>query len=268
MDLYREKFNYLKDLRKARPLQVTSLGGFTVKIDARTIEDQNWGREKTLQLFQYLITARNRRAQHKEHIVARLWEDADSTGGDRDFKVALHGINKVLEPNRQKRVPSQYILRQGLAYFINTELLWLDADAMENFVKLGNETMASHPDIALESYRMAIDLYQGPYLPTRLYDDWCSEERERLQVLALGAHVTLAEMTIDQHPMESVRLSQKALQMDATWEDAYFIQIRAYLAKGNRPQAIRTYRQCRDVLLEEYGIEPLPETTRLVEHLL
>ncbi len=268
MNIYPEKLAYLKGQREQSPLQITTLGKFSVKVDGKTLDDQSWGREKALQLFQFLVTSRKRRAQHKEQIIARLWEDADGREGDRDYKVALHGIHKVLEPNRRPRESPRFIIRQGLTYHLDTNLCWIDADALELYVALGNETTDDHPDIAAESFREAIDLYKGSYLPDRLYEDWTSEERERLQVLALGTYVALAELWVSIHPMESVRLCQQALLIDPVWEDAYYVQIKAYLAKGNRPQAIRTYKQCEQILMDEFGIRPLPETRKLVESLL
>lgn len=65
--------------------------------------------------------------------------------------------------------------------------------------------------------------------------------------------------------MESVRLAQQALLIDVAWEDAYRLQMQAYAAKGNRPMVIKTYQQCAAVLDEELGIQPLPETRKLMD---
>jgi DNA-binding SARP family transcriptional activator len=40
--------------------------------------------------------------------------------------------------------------------------------------------------------------------------------------------------------------------------------MQAYLEKGNRPMALKTYQQCERVLDEEFGIAPLPETRALL----
>jgi DNA-binding SARP family transcriptional activator len=69
---------------------------------------------------------------------------------------------------------------------------------------------------------------------------------------------------VEKNPMESIRFAQKALLIDHAWEDAYRVQMEAYLQKGNRPMAIKTYQQCEKVLEEEFGIEPLPETQQLL----
>ena len=88
-----------------------------------------------------------------------------------------------------------------------------------------------------------------------------------MQLLVLGTYITLAEIILKENPLESIRLAQNALAIDATWEDAYRIQMRAYIAKGNRPQAIKTYMKCEVILEEEYGIAPLPETKQLLKEI-
>lgn len=180
----------------------------------------------------------------------------------------MHGVNKALEPNRKSRTEPRYILRQGLTYQLDLSDIWIDVDALEQFIALGNQLLNDSPETAQTAYREALALYQGIYLPNRLYEDWSSAERERIQVLTLGALITLAELLVESTPMESIRLSQQALQIDPTWEDAYRIQMNAYLKNGNRPMAIKTYQQCEKILDEEFGIKPLPETRQLLRNIV
>ena len=246
--------------KKSASLHVQTLGNFQVWREDEKISAKDWGRDKTIQLFQFLVTARHRHSLHKEQIVDRLWEEAS----DKNFKVALHGINKTLEPNRKSRTEAKYILRQGVTYQLNTNEIWIDADALENFIAIGNQALGNQPEVAERAYQEAIELYEGIYLPNRLYEDWSSEERERLQILALGAMITLGELLVEKNPMETIRLAQQALLIDSAWEDAYRLQMEAYLQKGNRPMAIKTYQQCEKILEKEFGIEPLPETQQLL----
>jgi len=220
-------------------------------------------RDKTVQLLQYLISNRQRNALHKEKIMDHLWEDGD----DRDFKVALHGINKALEPERPSRTEPTYILRQGVSYQLNSAKIWIDTEALEKYIIIANDAVGTDIVTAKKAYKLAIELYQGAYLPNRIYEDWSSEEREKVQLLILSAYITLAELLLEENPIESIRLSQKAISIDATWEDAYRLQMQGYLAKGNRPQAIKTYQNCVSVLEEEFGIDPLPETKKLIREI-
>ncbi len=244
-------------------VHIKTLGQFSVSLAGQSVPSKQWSRDKTVQLFQYLISNRNRHALHKEKIMDDLWEEGD----DRDFKVALHGINKVLEPNRPPRTEPKYIERQGLSYQLSRKKVWIDVAALEQYIILGNQYLGDNPQLAKTAYLRAIELYQGVYLPNRIYEDWSSEEREKSQLLILGAYITLAEIVLQEHPLESIRLAQQALSIDPTWEDAYRIQMSGYLAKGNRPQAIKAYQKCVAILDEEYGIDPLPETKKLIKEI-
>ena len=244
-------------------IRVQTLGNFQVWRSEELVGPKEWGRDVAIQLFQFFVTSRNRHGLHKEQIIDRIWADVDTKAGQQNFKVAHHGVTKVLEPNRKKRTESKYIIRQGVTYQLNFDDIWVDVEALDQFIALGNQSVLENPKLAQIAYREAVELHQGVYLPNRLYEDWSSEERERIQLLSLGAFISLSELLVKENPLESVRLTQQALQIDATWEDAYRIQMEAYLEKGNRPMAIKTYQQCKKVLDEEFGIEPLPETQQL-----
>ncbi len=262
---YQDRLVEINSKRENAALHVQTLGRFEVWREGNAIHAKEWGRDTTLQLFQFLVTARHRRGLHKEQIIDRVWEDLDQKTGQQKFKVSLHGANKAIEPNRPSRTEARFIIRQGLTYQLNLNEIWIDVDALEQYIAIGNQALPNDKETAIEAYREAINLFHGVYLPERLYEDWSSEERERIQVLVLGAIITLGELLIKDNPMESIRLAKQALQIDNAWEDAYRIQMSAYFQKGNRPQAIKTYQQCEQVLEKEFGIEPLPETKALLK---
>jgi two-component SAPR family response regulator len=254
--------------RAQAPLRVQTLGGFRVWCYGAEIATTAWGREKAIHLFQFFITVR-RQFVHKEQIIDRLWPEIELEKGDRDFKVALNAINKALEPNREAREESRFTHRYGLAYGLNFENVWLDAEVFEQLIAAGNQAnMERNPARAIDCYATAVHLYHGDYLPERRYEDWTSAERERLQLMALNTMTVLASLLIERAPLESLRLAQRVLSIDPVWEDAYRLQMRAFAAQRNRPMALKTYEKCVAVLNEEFGVEPLPETTALYQQIL
>ena len=258
-----QKLQDLNSHKENALIRIQTLGQFRIWRNNISVSSKEWGRDKTIQLFQYLISNRYRNALHREKIMDSLWEDGD----DRDFKVALHGINKVLEPNRLSRAEPTFVIRQGISYLLDLDKIWIDVEVIEKYIIIGNESIGTDVLLAKNAYKLAIENYHGIYLPNRVFEDWSSEEREKIQILILGAFITLGELIIEENPTESIRLAQNALSIDPTWEDAYRLQMQAYLIKGNRPQSIKTYRKCVDVLEEEYGIEPLPETKKLIQEI-
>ena len=251
---------------KSARLKIYTLGDFKVILDGRTLSNKDWGRDKSIQLMQFFITARDRHALHKEQIATRIWEDVDDI--DRDFKVALHGVNKALEPNRKRGEESAFIKRNGQSYQLVLKEIYLDAEAFDQAIKISNALITSDVEEGAEALRFAVDLYQGSYLPNRIYEDWTSMERERLQLLGINAMIALGEWYLESNPNESLRLAQNVLQIDHAWEEAYRLQMKAYQVKQNRPQVIKTYRLCEQVLEEEFGIEPLPETRKLLQNVM
>ncbi|GGG37191.1 AfsR/SARP family transcriptional regulator [Bizionia arctica] len=263
MSHLKNKLQELKRFQEEASIRIQTLGQFNLWRDNEKVDSKQWGRDKSIQLLQYLISNRQRHALHKEKIMDHLWEEGD----DRDFKVAMHGVNKVLEPERPSRTEPSFVIRQGVSYQLDLEKIWIDVEALEQYIIIGNEALGEDQVISKQAYKAAIALYQGVYLPNRIFEDWSSEEREKIQVFILGAYVILAEMLLNENPLESIRLAQCAIAIDKTWEDAYRLQMQAYIIKGNRPQAIKAYQKCADVLDKEYGIDPLPATKNLLQEI-
>ncbi|MFZ1752016.1 MAG: bacterial transcriptional activator domain-containing protein [Saprospiraceae bacterium] len=253
------------NIKHTASIQVFTLGKFEVYIDNEKVSSKAWKRDKSLQLFQFFILTHHRKAMHKEQIVDKLWHDELD---DKSFKVALHGINKVLEPHRKSHADSKYLERNGQTYRLLTEDIWVDSIAFEELVSLAHQYFVDQPEKAIAYYRAALNMHYGPFLPDRIYEDWSAEERERLQLIFLGASMSLAELLLESNPMASIQLCQDALLVDMAWEEAYRIQMAAYFAKGNRPMAIKTYQICERVLWDEMALKPLPETKKLYDKII
>jgi len=258
----------LIESKELADLTFYTMGTFTAHVKGREITSKDWGRDKTIQLIQFFITSRHRKGLHKEQIIDRLWSDSGMDEGNRDFKIAYHGVNKALEPNRKSREESKYVIRQGLTYQINENKIWIDSEAFDQAIEIANHNHQADEQTTIEALEFATSLYKGSYLPNRIFEDWSSLERERLQLLAINAMISLGEMNLETNPEESIRLAQEALLIDVTWEEAYRLQMMAYRKKGNRPQVIKTYNACKKVLEVEFGIEPLPETVAVYNEII
>ncbi len=248
----------------AARLRIQTLGSFRLWRAGVELPPGVWERDKALQLFQFFVTLRRRRLT-KEQIVDQLWPAVDAAAGDRDFKVALNAVHRALEPDRPPRSEPRFVRRFGPAYGLDVDAVWIDAEAMEAHIAAAHAAWPADPDGSRAHLRAAAALYAGDYLPERRYEDWASVETERLQTLALGAMVRLAELSVGVNPLESIHLTQRVLQVDPVWEDAWRTQIAAHLAQGNRALAARAWQRCAETMRRELGLEPLPETRAVFE---
>ncbi|MFY0522295.1 BTAD domain-containing putative transcriptional regulator [Archangium gephyra] len=116
--------------------------------------------------------------------------------------------------------------------------------------------------------------FQGELLAGFSYDD-CGELQEWLQLQRTQFHYLQCRAA----EAEALRLEQagqldaaldavqRMLQLQPTSEQAWQTAIRLYLRRGDRSSAVRAYRDCREQLHRELGIDPSPETRALVQEL-
>jgi DNA-binding SARP family transcriptional activator len=97
------------------------------------------------------------------------------------------------------------------------------------------------------------------------YDDWVLVERERFHHLRLHAlEATCERLTSAGRYCDAIDAGLAAVRAEPLRESAHRALIRAHLAEGNRSEAIRQYQRCRQVLVDELGLEPSPTLRSLL----
>ncbi|MDR0270554.1 BTAD domain-containing putative transcriptional regulator [Paenibacillus sp.] len=237
-------------------LNIETLGSFRVRLGNQVVLDKDWQRGKAKELFQLFVTKR-RSPVSKEELLLYLFPEADEKAANRDFKVALNALHSALEPHRRVRSDPYFVIREGQIYRLNPQASWmLDIVEFERLTLGGLET-DNHEDAAV-LLEQALLLYKGDYMPDRRYDDWCIEERERLQVLFLRGVERLSQIYTARGAYDkAIRWAEAMLEKDRCWEEAYRLLMECHLLLSNRHQALKWYQRAVDALAQELGIEPM-----------
>lgn len=106
----------------------------------------------------------------------------------------------------------------------------------------------------------AVSTLRGSFLPAH-EGEWVDAMREQLEELRLNALelASLASSALgDEH--HALRYAEEAVRRAPFRESAYRCRMAAHTRAGNRAEALRSYQQLREVLAEELGIDPAPET--------
>jgi DNA-binding SARP family transcriptional activator len=245
-------------------LKVRTLGEFKLFLGQKEVSEREWKREKAKELFQLFITWRGQLLSRSK-ILSLLWKDSHEAAAERDFKVALNALNKVIEPHRKARSESFFIERRGLLYGLNSRaVIEIDAVRFQTLIEKGLEERDR--DAAAEMLKQGLSLYQGDYLPDRLYADWCAEERERLLLLFLKGAERLAQINVSKENFdEAIYWCNQILARDRCWEEAYRLLMYCYYRKNNRAYAVKLYKKCCEQLKNELGVEPLETTKQMFE---
>ncbi len=255
--------------RPVYQLRIRTLGAFNVWRGEDEVRDRDWRSVKARQLLQLLLVERGRMLP-RERIMDTLWPGLESEAAANNLRVTISRLTRALEPGRPEGAPNYYIIQQGDTYGFNISADHrLDATDFADAVNDGrNAQQNGNLEEAVSSYRRAIGLYGGTFLPDSLYEDWSVVERERLALLFCDAALRLGGLLLDQGmPHEAIGLAWRVLEHDQAQEDAYRLLMRAHAALGERSTALRLYTRCVAALREELGVDPLPETVELYEEL-
>jgi DNA-binding SARP family transcriptional activator len=223
---------------------------------------------QTLQpLLAWLVL--NRKKTHaREALTELFWGEQREDRARHCLSTALWRLKQALEPRGVR--PGAYLISTAATVgFNNDSDHWLDVAAFEEGVgllrTLGHASGDAQDWLRAES---AIANYTGDLLEG-FYDDWAIRERERLRLLYLDSLATLLThySQVDAHD-DALRCGQQILALDPLREDIHRELIRLHLQRSHRALALHQYEQCKAVLEDELGVEPMEETRALCAALL
>lgn len=258
----------IEQLQPPQPaaLRIRILGAFEVTRDGILLEDRAWTTQKAKMLLKYLLLHRGQTV-HQDQVIDLLWPDADPAAGAVNLKTAVKHLRQALEPLLEGS-RSHHIRREGeVLRFASAPTCWIDLDEYDQLASdaRGHET-AGDVDAAVSAYQRAVALYRGDLLEADRYDDWMTVDRERLRERHLELLSTLARLHAQRRDFRSaVETVQRLLALDRLRESAYRDLINYCLQRGDQIAAVRAYRTCEQVLREELGVAPQPETRVLLQ---
>jgi len=244
-------------------LRVKLFGSLELERDGRPLA--RFASRKSGELFAYL--ALNRKAPlTREHLAGVFWGDSAEERARHTLNTTLWRINRVLEPPRSAAGERGYlrITPQHIGFNVASGV-WLDVAEFESRCELAEQSEAP---TRYALYSQAANLYRGDLLAD-CYEDWCIVERERLQGLYVRALAQLMAYNSSRAEYDlAIDCARRILTCDPLREEVHRDLMRLHLHAGQPAAALRQYRQCEDMLRDELGVEPAPETRALLTPIL
>ncbi|MBI4232998.1 MAG: winged helix-turn-helix domain-containing protein [Chloroflexi bacterium] len=249
-------------------LQAYTLGRFQVYRGGVEVPIRGWRRQQAVTVLKYLVTHRGRPV-HREALLELLWPDISLESGRQRLKVVLYALRKGLGNSPAQETPS-YLVNEGDCVVLATSSLWVDADSFETLYQRGRQQEREGSlDQAITSYTQARTLYRGDYLEEERYTDWCSLEQERLKELYLTLLVRLAHLYGTSGGYEEAASACREALLRDSCRESIHRDLMTYLWKAGRmAEAVNQYALCRQILSQQIGVEPMPETQSLYERIL
>lgn len=107
-----------------------------------------------------------------------------------------------------------------------------------------------------------------PFLPGQ-EARWFEERRERLGAVLTRALECRARIYLwNDEPPLAVETARELVRLQPFRESGYRLLMRGHAAAGNAAEALRVYERCRQLIAEELGVPPSPETRALHSEVL
>lgn len=258
------------DSDAARPrLDIRTFGGFKVRrTDGTIILDTQWAGLRQRLLLKAIVVNGCREIP-KDILMDAIWPDSSADAALKRFKVTLHRLRKILEPEMNPRAGSSFIsLKDNL---ISLDMGRCRVD-VSTFLAACDEIRQmkrdDDDDRLLAACRRAVEIYGGPFLPEEPYLSWAEMKRSALKVRYLAVLMEMAGLFERNNDMaKATRYCRKAIQTDPLAEHAHQ-QLMCLLGRQQRRSAaLKVYQELEKNLAAELDTVPDPATTRIYEQI-
>jgi DNA-binding SARP family transcriptional activator len=240
------------------PVRIEVLRPFRIVVAGQPLAFTGKTQQKPLELLKYLACARDFVAESSS-LAAALWPDGDDAAGKKNLEVTVSRLRKLLADE------TLVIVKDGK---VALDAHRVSSDARELVVAIADaESVSGGARTKLEVERIGaqlLALFETLPLEQEESTAWREAVRERYRTAFVRAARTLiAYWTGVGEPARAVSLIEAALAREPLAENLYRTLIQIHLDAGNATEAMRVYRQCRQMLSVLIGAQPSPETESL-----
>jgi DNA-binding SARP family transcriptional activator len=240
------------------PVLICLFGRFRLLRCGVTIPVRSGGKTEA---FLSCLALRDGNGMRRDALLDAVWPESDLVRAAQSLTTLVGSLRRLLGGALAGASPVLYI--EG-GYALNSAAgVAVDVTRFDALAVEGERSMRAGDVVgAMRSWEHAVSLYQ---------DDVCIGgdvhaiiERERLRALQLTLLARLADHCLQagEHH-EALRHARQLLRHDPCREDAHRLVMRCHVRLGERAQALRQYRVCRQVLEHEFGALPEPSTEAL-----
>lgn len=249
-------------------LQVRFFGSFEVLYDNNPLPLGHNGR--ALSILKYLL-ARRQGPVSRDSLMDWLWPNSAPRKARWSLNSAVYDLRRTLDHWPEAAGASGLISHKNGYYSLSPGIkLSTDTEVFDNHrVNARRLEMEQNAEASAKECEEAVALYRDDYLVEDLYEDWTMIERERLSNSYLEMLSQLAGYYADVGRFrDSVNRCYQILDKEPCHEDSYRLLMRCYANLGHWSRAFDQYRLCEQMLGQQYGVTPSPDTRSLYVKLL
>lgn len=218
-------------------------------------------RRRTLAFLIYLAVTGE--AHPREQLLALFWPDLDAGHARADLRRTIYQVHQILG--------EEWLITAGETVQVGrTGAFWLDIEAFHQLLAACREHGHAPEEVCPQCLPLltdAVSLYRADFLSgfalpdSPGFDDWQFFQGEtlRAELAAALARLVQGYATQDDYAAAIV-YARRWLALDPLHEPAHRWLMQLYAWSDQLAAALRQYVQCAQLLHEELGVTPAPET--------
>ena len=236
-------------------LCIQMLGGFSLKLGERELQDTDTRSKKAWALLAYLIVHRDQ-AVSQNRLIDLLWgSEPDSNNPENALRISMHRTRGLLEQLDPENGRSMILRRKG-GYQWNGGGL-VDCEQFENLCRQS----VSDPDQRLKNLMEALSLYRGDFLPRQSGEVWVVPVASYLHNLFVSAAGEAVELLVQRNrTQEAIAVCRRCIALEPYHEGFCRELMQLLAAIGDRRGAAEVYDRLSKRLFDDFAISPSEET--------
>jgi DNA-binding SARP family transcriptional activator/uncharacterized protein HemY len=193
-----------------------------------------------------------------DQLAEEIWPGWPHERAFGPLRTCITHLRKALEPERKRSVPPKVLITQAPGYLLRVQPEQLDSWRFERLLQEGRSSLRiNDPTTAAAKLQGALWLWRGSVLIDLARYQFTEGERIRMDELRLTALETRieADLALGRHAMLIGEL-EALIRQQPLRERLYELLMIALYRSGQQNEALRVYRDIRESLREELGIDP------------
>jgi DNA-binding SARP family transcriptional activator/WD40 repeat protein len=236
------------------PLEVTDGDGVPIPISG--------SKERTVLAD---LIARAGRVVSVDDLIEDLWGEQPPRTAEKTLGSYVSRLRRALEPTRAAGSTSDVIVTRGNGYTLEVAADEIDSLRFEELAERGRRLLDSgRSEDAGSTLDQALGLWRGTAYQEYRYTSFGTPEGERLEELRRSAEEDRVETRITAGDASSLIADLEAMVRAEPLRERRWGQLMLALYRaGRQAEALHAFTRARSVLVDELGIEPGPDLSRL-----
>lgn len=243
-------------------LNVHAFGKLTLFHAAQQVS--HFPTQQTEELLGFLLLHPSR-CHTREKLITQLWPEITVSNGRHRFSLVLSRLRAIFKE-----------IRLPFSDFIQTTRDWILFEPERPFFFDRDNFMAEctagfkMADLSAQEAKLqaTLQLYRAD-LMEGIYANWCLVERERLARLRLRVLGRLMYCCMQRQAFaEAIEFGHTILQEDPLREETHRALMLCYYREERLDRASQQFKSYRQLLQDELGSPPLPETIKLYKEII